>query len=443
MPTRTVLHRAVRRIFRQSPAIEVATLGLLDAWCRLALLPFRRGRRDGRVSENAALVNATDRYNRAAEQYFATFDNPSFLLGKPFSEPASLPKHLIDAGVLLGALRVAPGDTVMEIGAGSCWLSHMLNRYGCRTIAVDVSPTALALGRQLFEADTRTNWTLNPEFLPYDGHRLPAADASCDGIVINDAFHHVPNQRELLMEMHRVLRPHGIVAMSEPGRGHAATAQSIREATDSGVLENELVLEDVAALAGDCGFAAVQVVLASPFAPVAIDANDLGAFMGGKGFAHYWKAYCAALEQHHYITCAKRAFGHTTRRPSRLRAEIRTTDDTPIQSTRAGESLTTELIITNTGDTTWLGGDVPRSGWTRVGAHLYRSDDSRTLIDFDWWRQSLPRDVEPGDTVTLRADLPPLPTAGTYVVTIDLVIEQVAWFADFGGEPATLRIEVR
>jgi SAM-dependent methyltransferase len=442
MPTRTALHRAVRRIFHQSPAIEAATLGLLDVWCRLALLPFRRARRHGQVSEDASLVTGTDRYNRAAEQYFATIDDPSFLIGKPFSEPAALPKHLIDAGVLLSALRVAPGDVVMEIGAGSCWLSHMLNRYGCRTIAVDVSPTALTLGRRLFEADTRTNWQLHPEFLSYDGHRLPAADASCDGIVINDAFHHVPNQRELMMEMHRVLRPHGIVAMSEPGRGHGATAQSVREATDSGVLENELVLEDVAALARDCGFAAVQVVLASPFAHDAIDASDLGAFMGGKGFARYWKAYCAALERHHYITCAKRALAHTTRRPSKLSAQIRT-GSTSIESARAGEPFTTELIITNTGDTTWLGGDTLRSGWTRVGAHLYRDDGTRALVDFDWWRHPLPGEVPPGATVTLRAEWPPLRAAGTYIISVDLVIEQVAWFADFGGEPATVSIEVR
>lgn len=260
--------------------------------------------------------------------------------------------------------------------------------------------------------------------------------------MINDAFHHVPNQRELLTELHRVLRPHGIVAMSEPGRGHGATAQSLREASDWGVLENELVLEDVAALARDCGFASVQVVLASPFAHAAIDARELGRFMGGKGFARYWKSYCAGLEQHHYITCAKTAVGHTTRRPSRVSARI-DVDGAPAASARAGVPVTTQLTIANTGDTTWLGGEAPRSGWTRVGAHLHRDDATRALVDFDWWRQALPRDVSPGETVTLHAALPALPAAGTYIVTVDLVIEQVAWFADFGGDPATLRIEVR
>lgn len=181
------------------------------------MLPFRRVRVDGTPTENAQLTARTDAYNQAAERYFQEFRTPSFLLDKPFSEPTALPKHLIDAGVLISGLRVAPGDVVLE------------------------------LGRRLFEADARTKWDLAPQFLVYDGHRLPVDDASCDGIVINDAFHHVPNQRELLTEMCRVLRPDGIVAMSEPGHGHAASEHSLNEATNWGVLENELVLEDVAA----------------------------------------------------------------------------------------------------------------------------------------------------------------------------------------------------
>ena len=49
--------------------------------------------------------------------------------------------------------------------------NHFLNRYGCKTIAVDVSATALRLGRTLFERDSATRWDLEPEFLVYDGHR--------------------------------------------------------------------------------------------------------------------------------------------------------------------------------------------------------------------------------------------------------------------------------
>ena len=87
---------------------------------------------------------------------------------------------------------------MLEIGAGSCWLSLFLNRYGCKTIAIDVSATALSIGRMVFDRDPSTNWELGPAFIVYDGHTLPAPDASIDRIVLYDAFHHIPNQRQLL-----------------------------------------------------------------------------------------------------------------------------------------------------------------------------------------------------------------------------------------------------
>ena len=158
--------------------------------------------------------NTTERRNAISRKY----RDPQFLIDKPFSDTPDFAAHLIAVGVLVAAARLRPGDTVVEFGAGSCWLSHFLNRFGCRTISVDVSETALAVGRRLFERDPRTNWSLDPRFLPYDGYTLPLEDASCDRIVVYDAFHHVPNQRVVLTEMHRVLTAEGIVAMSEPGK---------------------------------------------------------------------------------------------------------------------------------------------------------------------------------------------------------------------------------
>ena len=67
------------------------------------------------------------------------------------------------------------------------------------------------------------NWSLDPRFVAYDGRTLPLDDATCDCVVVYDAFHHIPNQRAILAEMHRILRPRGMVVMSEPGVGHADT----------------------------------------------------------------------------------------------------------------------------------------------------------------------------------------------------------------------------
>ena len=110
-----------------------------------------------------------------AERYFAEYPDPEFILGKPFTDERDFPLHLFELGVLFHFLRVTPDDVVLEFGAGTCWVSHFLNRFGCKTISVDVSATALRLGRTLFERDSKTRWEVEPEFLVYDGHRLPLA----------------------------------------------------------------------------------------------------------------------------------------------------------------------------------------------------------------------------------------------------------------------------
>ena len=441
MPARTFGQSIARRLFGRWPVVQRASLALLDVGYRAALLPFRRSRVAGQAVEVTALVANTQAYNEAAERYFARFANPAFLLDKPFSDTPLAAKHLIDAGILIEGMRLKPRDVVAEIGAGSCWLSHMLNRFGCTTISIDVSPTAIALGRQLFERDPRTNWTLEPRFFAYDGRRLPLDDASCDRVVINDAFHHIPNQRELLAEMHRVLRSDGVVAMSEPGYGHGATAHSVAEA-ESGVLENELVLEDLAALAEDVGFREVTVIASSPLVRHEIPARELGAFMGGKGFAGYWKALCSGLEQHHYIVLHKETAEPTTRRPSRLIARIDLKRDDEALSLTVGSRSQINLRVTNIGDTRWLAGEHAGSGWTRLGAHLYRAGPPRETVDFDWLRIDLPHDVGPGEQVAIRAELPPVDVPGDYVVTFDLVVEGLTWFADRGSSPATMFIHV-
>jgi hypothetical protein len=55
----------------------------------------------------------------------------------------------------------------------------------------------------------------------------------------------------------------------------------------------------------------------------------------------------------------------------------------------------------------------------------------------------LPRPVAPGEQLEIEVPLTP-PAAGSYRVLVDLVLEDVAWFADRVGEPlAEGRVEVR
>jgi SAM-dependent methyltransferase len=419
-----IVRRRLQPIFRRAPRLRSLALEAIDVAVRPILLPFRLTRPESAAARNAALAARTDELNRAAETYYAEHADAKKLLDKPFSEPDALPRRLVDAGVLIDAMRLMPGDTVLDLGAGACWLSHLLNRFGCRTISVDVSHSALAIGRQLFDRDPRTNWTLSPEFLQYDGWTLPLADSSVDRVLLYDAYHHLPNPGRLMQEMRRVLSPDGIVGMSEPGRGHAESAPSVAEAAATGVLENELALEDIADLALASGFRAARVVAAGRPPAFEIDAFELRAFMGGRGFAKYWKDLCANLDGHHYLLLFAGDPVPTTRRPKLLRASIRC-----VQAHVERRRLVMELH--NAGNTRWLAAEA-RPGWTRLGAHLLRDG---SLVDFDWLRTALPADVHPDRTVRVGVELPEIRARGHYTIAFDLVIEGVTWFADRGSRP--------
>jgi hypothetical protein len=159
--------------------------------------------------------------------------------------------------------------------------------------------------------------------------------------------------------------------------------------------------------------------------------------MGGRGFAAYWKALCSALEQHHYILLYKGPATGTTRRPGRLIARI----DAPAEMrVRAGERARVPVRIRNIGDTRWVSAEGP--GWTRVGAHLYRATTAADLVDFDWYRASLPFDVDPAAQVHVDLLLPATPTSGEFLLRLDLVVEGLTWFSDRGSPAATMRLTV-
>src|SRR6185295_14163520 len=84
---------------------------------------------------------------------------------------------------------------------------------------------------------------------------------------------------------------------------------------------------DIAELALACGFTAARVIVAANAPLAEIDVAGLRAFMGGRGFAQYWKNLCAALDGHHYILLFAGDPAPTTRRGRRLKAIV-----TPAQS---------------------------------------------------------------------------------------------------------------
>lgn len=385
----------------------------------------------------------TEEFNRNAERHWQTIaEDPggrAHVLNKPLSTVTDTASIFYRLGIVLDALEPGLGQTILDFGAGSCWLSSYLNRLRCRTVSVDVSPTALKLGEELFRLDPRHHFELEPRFLPYDGHRLPLEDASVDRIVCFDAFHHVPNQDEALAELCRVLKPGGRAVLAEPGEGHGHAGQSVFESERSGVLENELDLADLVGKARAAGFARVLMKPYPDPGAYTLTAEEYLRLMDGA--EHLYPLHILRDHLRHFFLLMLFKSGQErrdTRNPGSLLARIQPLP--PRVHGHAREDVHIRARIKNVGDTLWLHQADPAGGQVTLVGHLL--DGERRPVVRGFVTSELPRDVGPGETVSvdLRATLPR--EAGRYVLRLDLVGTFVGWFQQFGSQPADLEVEV-
>jgi SAM-dependent methyltransferase len=352
-------------------------------------------------------------------------------LNKPVSTVSDTGALLFRLGLVLTELRPGVGHTVLDFAAGSCWLSSLLNRMWCRTVSVDISPTALALGRELFAQDPRQRPELEPRFVPYDGRRLPLADAAVDRIVCFDAFHHVPNPQEILAEFHRVLRNGGRVVFAEPGEGHSRMDRSVFETQRYGILEQDLRLDDVIGWARAAGFDRCRVKPYPDADILTFDAGQYGDFMAGQDAVYPLQALRESLRRFSVFVLEKGEARPDSRSPRSLRADIRAGGLVAGVAGREGSAVRGTFRVHNRGDTLWLHGRDPAGGFVELGAHLLGEDG--VLRRADLARASLPRDVAPGEAVDVTLEIPPSLPRGRYRLRLDLVDEHVVWFEQVGS----------
>lgn len=140
-----------------------------------------------------------------------------------------------DFAVAVGCLMPKPGERVLDLGAGPCWVSEWLQRFNIDTVSVDIAHDMLRVGRARLANPSKV--------VAGDFEQLPFLDRSFDYATCLNAFHHVPDMPKALSEIHRVLRPGGSVVFSEPGRGHADAPASAHAVDGFGVTEQAVLVE--------------------------------------------------------------------------------------------------------------------------------------------------------------------------------------------------------
>jgi len=379
-------------------------------------------------------------FNRASEMYFQSVasDNLPFLLNKPLSGIVSPPILLYRFSVLLASLDLGL-HTVLDFGAGSCWVSSMLNRMGCRTIAVDVSETALRCGRHMFGLDKRHRMELDPQFIVYDGYTLPIRDQTVDRIVCFDAMHHVPNKQDLLNEMYRVLKWGGKVGFAEPGAEHAHSLQSIQEMERYGVLESDIDLHEFVQMAERAGFDQIFIKPYPPPGSIDFNVEEYQRFMNGQDQVFPLNIIREDLRHNTIVILQKGTAIPESTKPNVLHAHLKRGEGGSAKVHR-GQPYTFRLEVENVGDTIWLATPNNLGGFVTVGAHLYSAD--HTILAWSYARGFLTSDIHPGNKQLVDITMTAPQETGMYVVEFDMVCEMISWFGENGSPTLKVQIEV-
>ena len=378
-----------------------------------------------------------ERINAQSRRYFERPELRDFWINKPFSDPGQAGWVLSRFGLLVTALDLRPGDRVLDFGCGTGWSSEMLARMGMEVVGMDISPAALEMARAT-TAGRGTGMTgTRPRFEVYSGDRLDFADGCFDAIVVFDAFHHLPNPQGVLKEFHRVLAPNRRLGMAEPGAGHA-TEPHAKDEAGTGVLEREIDIEQLHRSGIAAGFQGLEVIVPGLHPHVVtLSMGRVRWYLRGLSWLLPADLVRLSILVAPLVLLWKGPHFVSSLHPRDQSAAIR-----PRASQVAcgpGEPVTIDADVTNTGSTTWLREGRHGRGYVRLGAHLIGADGS--MIDRDYARAAIPRDLARGERATVALALSAPASPGHYLLRLDMVNEGIAWFAD--GRTGTADVALR
>jgi len=109
---------------------------------------------------------------------------------------------------VLALARILPEQTVLDVGAGTGFLTVEAAKRARRVIALDFSDSMLEEARIKLHGR-------NVEFKVGSAEDIPLPDSSVDCVIGNMVLHHCPRPAVAVNEMARVLRPGGTLAFSD------------------------------------------------------------------------------------------------------------------------------------------------------------------------------------------------------------------------------------
>jgi GT2 family glycosyltransferase/ubiquinone/menaquinone biosynthesis C-methylase UbiE len=109
------------------------------------------------------------------------------------------------------ARELAKDRIVLDVACGEGYGSNLLAQVAHKVIGVDISAEAVIHAKSMYQRENLT-------FLVGSCAQLPLADASVDLIVSFETLEHLEQHDEMLLEIKRVLRSHGVLIISTPDK---------------------------------------------------------------------------------------------------------------------------------------------------------------------------------------------------------------------------------
>lgn len=112
-------------------------------------------------------------------------------------------------------------------------------------------------------------------------------------------------------------------------------------------------------------------------------------------------------------------------------------------STFAGSEFVAEVRVCNSGTLTWSRPNTTNRGWPVLNLGVHLLDQRGIVLDQDFARTLVPRQVRPGEEVRFLCVVKAPEKPGTYLLEWDMVSEGECWFAECGSATERVPLVIR
>jgi 2-polyprenyl-3-methyl-5-hydroxy-6-metoxy-1,4-benzoquinol methylase len=337
-------------------------------------------------------------------------------------------EHVYGMLNILKAMPIPPGAHVLEVGCGPGWITEILMGLGYAVHAIEPSEDFIEIAKNRI-ITAKQHYRIS-EATPVAFHcttiedcDLP--DGSMDAVLFFDSLHHVIDEDKALAQCHRILRPGGILGISEAEwiPGNRGLEVFLYQAMEKyGALESPFTAEYLDYLLRKHNFEdAVRYFSVNGLFPCSIGNVPIGSL---------------SQERSNKIVAFKPFSSPTTKDVSaRTEAQITILN---AQIDKSIQSITVKVKLVNTGDTVWLHSVLLSDRGGFVTVPLFSRLENGQRIEAEP-RARLPWNVRPGEEVVLDLTFLLPEGSGDRIWAVDMIDEELFWFSDRGTIPAVVR----